>query len=367
MKETFPKYNQGDLNYIEKTISQNDKKILDKFIIFCGSTAGERKRNNIRKVMIKIIDVLETPLDRITLEKLRLFLNVLKDSELAPATKNEIKKHLKRFLKEFYPDWSKRFKELKDIKLEKDINVGKINENTIIKKEELERIINSCENIKYKTMIILLYESGGRPEEVLKLKWKDIDFNKKTVTLRSNKTGNLRINPIDKSISHLERWKKEYPFTKPLSDDYIFVSVKRGEPVSRTAVNIHFNNIGKHVLKRAFFPYLLRHTRATELQKVLRPKVYEKFMDHSIETATRYSHLNNDDVREAMLRDVYEAQELTQEKQTLIEEEVRSLKEQLEEEKEDFKQKLLLTKKEIITVQLRMKQELRKALKKLNG
>jgi len=36
-------------------------------------------------------------------------------------------------------------------------------------------------------------------------------------------------------------------------------------------------------------------------------------MDHSIETATRYSHLNKDDVRDAMFKNVYEVEEISEE------------------------------------------------------
>jgi hypothetical protein len=65
-------------------------------------------------------------------------------------------------------------------------------------------------------------------------------------------------------------------------------------------------NFNKHI-----FPYLLRHSRLTQVHKVLSPKAYEKFAGHSIEVANaRYAHLSNDDVRQEMLEKVYSVQDV---------------------------------------------------------
>jgi len=78
-------------------------------------------------------------------------------------------------------------------------------------------------------------------------------------------------------------------------------------------------------LNEDIFMYLIRHTRATELHKTLPPLVYTKFMDHSLETAKRYSQLNNDDVREVMFKDVYNVEELTEDKRHELEKRIAEL------------------------------------------
>ena len=79
--------------------------------------------------------------------------------------------------------------------------------------------------------------------------------------------------------------------------------------------------------------YLIRHTRATELQKVLTGKIYEKFMDHSLQTATRYSHFKDKDVRDAMFKEVYDVEDITEEKKHELEIRIDNQQQQLKEQK----------------------------------
>ena len=312
MKETIKKYHHGELIFLKDKLNPKEKKILGDYIIYLKGGASDLKVSIVERQLLMIRDVSGVPYDKWNLTKLREFLAVLNKSELANATKNDIKKHFKRFLREQYEDWSLRFKNLKDIKCGKDINVEKINANTILQKGELEKLIRGAENLKFKALIILLYESGARPGEVLTTKWKDLDLEKGDIQLISTKNKTARNNPIKESIIHLKRYKQEYPYPDVQPNDYIFPSQKdRKEHFSVNYFSMVFRKLSIKVLNRALFPYILRHSRATELQKVLTPKIYEKFMDHSIEMASRYSHLNQDDVREQLLEKVYHIEELT--------------------------------------------------------
>lgn len=314
MKNIFPKYKQYELEQIEDKLDKHNKELLSKFILACSTTAGESKLKNIRRVLVKVFDVFEMPMDKINLEDLRQFLTILKQSDLAPATKNEIKKHFKRFIKEFYQDWSNKFKDLKDVKLENDVNQDKINAKTILTKDELEKMLRGAESLRYKAMIILFYETAGRPEEVYNLKWKDIDLEKKDVKLKSSKTGNVRTLPIQESILHLKRYKQEFPFENVSEQDFVFPSIKeRKKPISKVLVCRYFKKLSLNKIGKECWPYLLRHTRLTELHKSLPPKIYEKYADHSIQMATRYSHLDDEDLKKVFNDVVYHVKEVTAE------------------------------------------------------
>ncbi len=332
MKDNFPKYEKKSLKPAFKNFKSGDKKLIEDYLVLCGGTAGKTTLIKYRSVLTKICDVFEGDLDKIDLKKLRKFLNLVNQSELLPSTKNEIKKVLKRFLKETYEDWFTRFKELKDIKGGREINQNKINGDTILRKEEIEALIRGAKTNQYKAMIILFYETAGRPEEILKLKWGDINLERGEVRLNSSKTKNIRINPIQNSIIHLKRYKRDFPYVNLTKDDFIFVSPQnRNKHLSGVSAGANIKRLGKRILKRDIFLYLIRHTRATELQKELPAKVYEKFMDHSIETATRYSHLEKEDVRDAMFKNVYKTEELPPEKKHELEKEIETLKELLKE------------------------------------
>jgi len=346
MRSLFPKYKTGELIISESKLNKKDKDILNKFLIYCGGTAGEKKLKNIKIIMLKIRDVSEIDYDKWDLDILRVFLALLnKSKEISKATKNGVKKVLKRFLKENYSDWSEKFKGLKDIKGENDMNQKKLNANTILTPEDLEKIIRKAESLKYKALIMLLYESGARPSEVLNLKWKDINLDKKEVSLFSTKNKTMRVNPIQESILHLKRYKQEYPFLDVVPNDYVFPSPnKREEPFSNAYFDLILNKLSKKAIGRNIYPYILRHTRATELQKKLPPKIYEKFMDHSIEMATRYSHLDKDDVREVLLEKVYHIEELTKEETDKI----KRLEMQIEKIKKNFKSMMHFLNQELV-------------------
>ena len=341
MKSNFLRYRERCLNEVFDTFKPFDKELINNFLVFCGGTAGKTTINKYRAVLIKICDVFGGDLKSIDLVRLRNFLNILNQSDLLPATKNKIRKVLKRFLRENYDDWSSRFKELRDIKCESDINQDKINANTILRLDEVESLVRGSEFLRDKAMIMLFFETAARPEEVLKLRWKDINLDKGDVKLKSSKTGNLRINPIQNSIVHLQRYKNEFPFLNLVSDDFVFPSpVDRNKYISESTVSIHVKRLGKRVLKRDIFLYLIRHTRATQLQKVLPAKIYEKFMDHSIDTASRYSHLDKDDIRDSMFEHVYKVEELPLEKKIELENRIKYLESKIDEVLDKFNQVL---------------------------
>lgn len=356
MKLAIEKCGIGGIKMLEYKLDPHNKKLIDDFVIMCGATAGKTTQAKLKRQMIKMWDLFEMDLDKIELEDLRKFLKLINESDLMPATKNDLRKILKRFLKETYDDWSKRFKDLKDIKGEKEINFERINADTIFNPKEIEMLIRGCDSLMYKSLFMLMYESGGRPEEIAKLKWRDIKLDKNEVTLRSSKNGTLRINPVQNCIIHLKRYKQEYPFDRINQDDYAFPSPRnRDKHISVPAIDAKLLNLGRVVLDRNIFPYLFRHTRGTELQKVLPPKVYEKFMDHSIATATRYSHLTKDDVKDAMFKHIYKVEEIPQTKlddmNKMMEKLISGLKEldeakkELQQSKEEMLEVLELAKK----------------------
>lgn len=323
MKTEIVKYGNGGLREAEGKLSKRNVKLIDEFVLDCGGTAGESTRKKIRRLLIKVADILECDLDRIDSKVLKRFGLVINDTKaLQPATKNEIRKTIKRFILETYnADDIEKFKKFKSIKGEKDINQIKINADTILRKEDIELLMRGCKSLKFKALIILMYETAGRPEEILNLKWRDVNLEEGDVKLLGNHTGNLRINPIQSSIPHLKRWKQDYPFLNCSVEDWVFVSSgNRENRIQQSTLSVTFKRLGKSVLGgKHLFPYLIRHSRATYLQKTLPPKVYEKFMDHSIQTATRYSHLDKDDVRKVMFEKVYGIEEISEEKKHKIE------------------------------------------------
>lgn len=333
MKKSYPNYRtKGGVEFINLMLKPKDKKVFNDFLDYCRITAGESKIRNIRMIMLQIYDVMERPYYSISLSDLRKFLAVLNQSDKLTETQNDIKKTLKRFLKWYYKNWNERFEELRDIRTKDGMNHKKLNPSAILKKEEIEKLIRSAESLRYKAMIMLMFESASRPEEILKLRWSDLDLNKGEVKLHSSKTGSVRVNPIQESIIHLERYKQEYPFSDVKANDFVFPSPNdRNKQVTHSAIYDYLKIIGLRALGKHIYPYLLRHTRLTEIHKLLPTQVACKFAGHSPEMAKRYTHLSNDDVREAMLEKIYHIEELTKEGKDKLEMKLNLIEKKLKE------------------------------------
>lgn len=340
MGNNIKKYHHGELMFIKTKLNSKEKKIIDDYVTYLKGGMCDFKSQIVERQLLMIRDSSKVPYDQWNLTKLREFLSLLNQSSiLSNSTKNDIKKHFKRFLKERYKDWNHRFNELKDIRCGNDINHERINSNTLITKEELEKILRGAESLKLKSLIITLYETGGRPKEICTTKWKDVNLERGEIQLISTKNNTSRVVPIKESIIHLKRYYNEYPFPDVTPNDYIFpTKTDRKLPLGRSVLWSLFGQLTNRTIGRRLFPYILRHTRATELQKKLTSKVYERVMDHSIEMASRYSHLNKDDIRDEMLEKVYHIEELTpKEKEEIIE-----LRKELLQSNKNFNQILMI-------------------------
>ncbi|MGG1675934.1 tyrosine-type recombinase/integrase [Neobacillus sp. NRS-1170] len=140
----------------------------------------------------------------------------------------------------------------------------------------------NLENITNYTMILLLAYTGVRRGEALGLKWNDVDFKGKTVTVnrtrdkkgvRTPKTKNsYRTIRIDDSLIHQLKlyltWCKQtmLTFGKHLSDDdFIFISYQSGTPMGENTLKYCFDRIIKKTGLKTITPHGLRHTHATIL------------------------------------------------------------------------------------------------------
>jgi integrase len=313
MKCEYPDYRETGTFFIRNKLTTRDQKILDNFKEYVGIRAGQKRIELIERYILQFYDVTEVSFDKITLEILRRFLYLLNKSDRLTETKNDIKKSVKRFLRWRYEDWDKRFDSFNDIKTTDGINHQKINSSTLLTPDEIRIIVNKIESLKYKSLILLMFESAGRPEEIVKLKWKDIFFKSKQVALYSSKTRKTRVNPVNESIGQLKRYRDECFYPSACEEDFVFPKSKdRQSHITVTSLWAFFQNLGKNLnFKKHIFPYLLRHTRLTQVHKKLSPKAYEKFAGHSIEIGTkRYAHLDSDDVKEEMLKKIYQIEDI---------------------------------------------------------
>lgn len=156
-----------------------------------------------------------------------------------------------------------------------------------LQKEEIEELLDNSNGL-YPVLYTFL-KTGLRKSELINLKWKDIDFKRKYITIESKedwrtKTGNTREIPItDDLVEILNKL--------PRTSDYVFLNSKGRkygfhltERVKRLARSIGIEDMTVHALRHTFISHLVMN--GVDLVSI------KELAGHSdIKTTMRYAHL----------------------------------------------------------------------------
>ena len=131
--------------------------------------------------------------------------------------------------------------------------------------DEVQRIIRACRTSRDRAMLAVLYEGALRPVEVIKMNWKQVEFDRYGAKLTTDgKTGKRRHIRLLMSSQYLAAWKADYP-GGATSDSPIFVQL-RGAParMTRGAMRQIIRRAAKRAgVEKPIHPYLFRHSRIT--------------------------------------------------------------------------------------------------------
>jgi len=128
--------------------------------------------------------------------------------------------------------------------------------------KECKRLFKSGRILKHRVLLSLVYSAGLRSQEVRKLKWKDIDFDRKRIHIRQTKYNKDRYAPLsDKMIIGLLKYKEAYQ-----PKNYVFNGKKHGDSLSPRGVQWAMKETLKAsgIAKEATI-HTLRHSFATHL------------------------------------------------------------------------------------------------------
>lgn len=129
----------------------------------------------------------------------------------------------------------------------------------ILSKEEISRMIEKTSNIKHKLVMSLLYYAGMRMSEVISIKWKDIDFDRKIIHIKRAKEDKDRIVFLHEKIKFL---LDNYGIK---NGELVLVSERGGKYNERTIQLIVKNSAKKAEITKNVSPHTLRHSFATHL------------------------------------------------------------------------------------------------------
>lgn len=159
---------------------------------------------------------------------------------------------------------------------------------------EIVRLFAQVSNIKHKCILMLMYGSGLRVGEVVRLKWKDLDFLEKTVFIHNGKNYKDRYTILsEKTIAYLQKYKLEYE-----SNDWVFESPDGGHYSERSVQQFFGDALAKARIDKQVSTHSLRHAFATQLLKANTDLDFvRKVMGHaSIKTTQIYLHVLKTDL-----------------------------------------------------------------------
>lgn len=183
--------------------------------------------------------------------------------------------------------------------------------------EEQEQFIHLCQSHRYGALFGIMLACGLRPQEVRALRWQDIDFKSRTVSVRQAVETGKRTVKAPKSAAGLRsipvpEWYMSIlrGLVRPLDKELIFID-KHGNTLHKNAIadawrsflrswdiqqgaEVYRNHIITHAVDQTLTPYYLRHTYATNLaERGVDIKTAQYLLGHATiqMTAEVYTHV----------------------------------------------------------------------------
>ena len=160
--------------------------------------------------------------------------------------------------------------------------------------EEIKSMINSTSNVKHKLIIKILYGTGLRVSEIIRLEKENLLFEEDLIKISLGKGKKDRFVRIPSSI------KEEIGnYSKIIDSKYLFSSNRGGKLTKKTIAKIVSNSAKKAEIKKRVYPHLLRHSFATHLlEQGTDLRIIQKLLGHSsIKTTQIYTQISQASIK----------------------------------------------------------------------
>ena len=166
----------------------------------------------------------------------------------------------------------------------------------VLSKEEVKMILEAPKNLKHKAMLSLIYSSGLRCGELLKLKKEHVDYNRKLINIKDAKGMRDRITPLSRRIAELlDQYLKAF---KPV--DYLFEGQKAGMSYDERSLQLVLKQaIARAGIKKPVTLHWLRHSFATHLlESGTDTRYIQEILGHkSSRTTEIYTHVSKKSIQ----------------------------------------------------------------------
>jgi integrase/recombinase XerD len=167
----------------------------------------------------------------------------------------------------------------------------------VLSKEEVAKILGSLGNCKHQVMLSLIYSCGLRRSELINLKIRDIDSNRKVVIIRQSKNKKDRIVPLsDKVLIKLREYYKIYQ-----PQTWLFEGQVAGERYGERSLELVLKQaVQKAGIQKSVSLHWLRHSYATHLLEGGTDLRYiQELLGHnSSKTTEIYTHVSTKSIQQ---------------------------------------------------------------------
>ena len=254
---------------------------------------SERTIKYYRMTTNHLLGYLKEPIRKVTTETMRQYLvDYQKINNCGKTTVDNIRRNISSFfswLEEEDYILKSPMRRIHKIKTKKTVK-------NIISDEEIERLRDSCDNIRDTPMVDLLYSTGIRVGELVRLNREDINFSERECVVFGKGDKERRVYFDAKAKIHLEEYLQSRTDTNPA----LFVTLD--QPYDRlkiSGVEIRLRQLGRKLKIEKIHPHKFRRTMATRaIDKGMPIEQVQKILGHSqIDTTMRYAIVNQNNVK----------------------------------------------------------------------
>lgn len=158
----------------------------------------------------------------------------------------------------------------------------------VLSRDEVKKMIESCDTRKSKLIIQLLYSSGVRVSELVSLKVNDLNFDEKIGWVRRGKGKKDRVFVLsEKIIPEIKNYISEHP-------DNIYIFSKDKPLTTRNIQKIVKKLAAKAEITKKVTPHTMRHSYATHLlESGTDIRIIQALLGHeNLNTTQLYAHVS---------------------------------------------------------------------------
>lgn len=167
--------------------------------------------------------------------------------------------------------------------------------------------LSTPEGQRNRAVLEMLYSCGLRVSELCNLRLSDLFLDERFIRVRG-KGGKERLVPMsERAVDELELWflDRNLIRVKPGNEDYVFLSPRRGNPLSRITVFYWVKELAAVAgISKNISPHTFRHSFATHLlEGGANLRVIQAMLGHeNISTTEIYTHVDRSRLRAEILQ-----------------------------------------------------------------